>query len=148
MRKQAKGFTLVELLIVVVIMAVLAATVIPEFTSSTVDAKKNTSVFNLQTLRSQVQTYRAQHGSKTPATLSLLTQVTNKAGATTGTTGDPLAYGPYIVEVPEETISGKSDVAVSAATAPMGAITGTVGGWIYAAATGEILINHEDYDDL
>ena len=54
MRNQArKAFTLVELLIVVVIMAVLAATVIPEFSSSTVDAQINTSVFNLQTMRSQ-----------------------------------------------------------------------------------------------
>ena len=31
---------------------------------------------------------------------------------------------------------------------PIGAITGTTGGWIYNSATGEIRINHQDYDDL
>ena len=36
---KAKGFTLVELLIVVIILALLAAIVIPQFASSTDDAK-------------------------------------------------------------------------------------------------------------
>lgn len=144
MRNQAKAFTLVELLIVVVIMAVLAATVIPEFSSSTVDAQQNTAVFNLQTLRSQIQTYRAQHGGVTPATLSKLTELTDKAGLTTG--GGPYVYGPYLTEIPEEAIGGSSAVATSAADPIV--VTGTTGGWIYNAATGEIRINHEAHDTL
>lgn len=50
------GFTLVEVLIVVVIMAVLAAVVVPQFAASTDDAKASTAQFNLSTLRSLVQT--------------------------------------------------------------------------------------------
>lgn len=148
MRKHVKkGFTLVELLIVVVIMAVLAATVIPEFSSSTVDAKKNTTVFNLQTLRSQIQTYRAQHGGSPPATLAKLTVITDKAGLELGDTGvGDLIYGPYLTEVPEEAIAGIVTVATSTDN-PI-AVTGTAGGWIYNATTGEIRVNHTDYDDL
>ena len=37
--RRSSGFTLVEILIVVVIMAVLAATIIPQFSSATNDAK-------------------------------------------------------------------------------------------------------------
>ena len=37
--RRPSGFTLVEILIVVVIMAVLAATIIPQFSSATNDAK-------------------------------------------------------------------------------------------------------------
>mgnify|MGYP002626473716 CR=1 FL=1 len=37
--KRHSGFTLVEVLIVVVIMAVLAATIIPQFSDSSKDAK-------------------------------------------------------------------------------------------------------------
>jgi prepilin-type N-terminal cleavage/methylation domain-containing protein len=72
----SKGFTLVELLIVVVIMAVLAATVIPEFNSSTDNAKTNTSMFNLPTMRAQLQTYQAQHRVNAPT----LFKLTNSAG--------------------------------------------------------------------
>ena len=55
-----RGFTLVEVLIVVVIMAVLAAVVIPQFSSTTDDARKSTTEFNLSTMRSIFQTYRGQ----------------------------------------------------------------------------------------
>ncbi|MHC4286068.1 MAG: type IV pilin protein [Planctomycetota bacterium] len=39
--KAEKGFTLVEILIVVVILGILAAIVIPQFTSASVDAKES-----------------------------------------------------------------------------------------------------------
>ena len=60
------AFTLIEVLIVVVIMAILAATIIPQFTDSTKDAKTSTAKMNLATLRAQIQLYRTQHtGART-----------------------------------------------------------------------------------
>ena len=41
------AFTLIEVLIVVVIMAILAATIIPQFTDSTKDAKTSTAKMNV-----------------------------------------------------------------------------------------------------
>ena len=61
-QRRQRGFTLVEVLIVVVIMAVLAATIIPQFADSTKDAKVSTAKFNLHTLRSQIELYKSQHG--------------------------------------------------------------------------------------
>ena len=58
---KSQGFTLVEILIVVVIMAVLAAVVIPQFTGSTDDAKASTAEFNVGGVRSVLQMYRAHH---------------------------------------------------------------------------------------
>ena len=55
------AFTLIEVLIVVVIMAVLAATIIPQFASSTTDAKVSALKFNLHGLRQQVEMYKLQH---------------------------------------------------------------------------------------
>ncbi len=49
------GFTLVEILIVVVILGVLAAIVIPQFSTATSEANLNTLLGNLQTVRSQIQ---------------------------------------------------------------------------------------------
>ncbi len=77
-----QGFTLVEVLIVVVIMAVLAATIIPQFSDSARDAKISTAKFNLNTLRTQIQFYRAQHNGALPsATLVELTSKTDASGA-------------------------------------------------------------------
>ena len=80
-KRTRHAFTLVEVLIVVVIMAVLAATIIPQFADTTSDAKKNTTIFNLQTMRSQIETYKAQHSSGLPATLDILTVKSDRTGA-------------------------------------------------------------------
>src|SRR5439155_7417651 len=55
------GFTLVEILIVVIIVGILPAIVIPQFTSASQDVRKNSRVSQLQTLRSQIELYKLQH---------------------------------------------------------------------------------------
>jgi len=145
MRSQRKqGFTLVEVLIVVVIMAVLAATIIPQFSDSTKDAKASTVEFNLHTLRSQVELYKSQHDGKLPTgTLVELTSKTNRAG-TVGTTNQ-FPYGPYVRDLPMNPFSNSNTVKVITSTpAAAGDVTGT-GGWLYNATSGEVFIDHADY---
>src|SRR3954454_23980231 len=97
--ERRSAFTLIEVLIVVVIMAILAATIIPQFTESTKDAKASTVKFNLATLRSQIQLYRAQHNGVNPsATLVELTTTTGIDGSQG--TGANFPYGPYLRQVP------------------------------------------------
>src|SRR5215510_1473265 len=92
------AFTLIEVLIVVVIMAILAATIIPQFTDSTKDAKTSTAKMNVATLRAQIQLYRTQHSGLNPtATLVELTQTTDINGATGGAGA---VYGPYLRQIP------------------------------------------------
>ncbi|MBM4001309.1 MAG: type II secretion system protein [Planctomycetes bacterium] len=140
-RKNRSGFTLIEVLIVVVIMAVLAATIIPQFSDASTDAKLNTSVFNLQTLRSQIETFKAQHGGTAPAALTRLTVKTKKDG-TVDASGP---YGPYLSTIPEETITGASTVKASTNNPIASGDVDTAGGWIYNATSGEIRINHADH---
>lgn len=134
-----RGLAWVEILIVVVIMAVLVATIIPQCAETTTEAKKNTSVFNLQSMRSQIETFRAQHHGKVPSTLALLTTKSNRAGSEDS--NGP--YGPYIPAVPEETITGSNTVTViSGSRDPIAASDVTAdGGWLYNSTTGEIRIN-------
>jgi general secretion pathway protein G len=141
---QHRGFTLVEVLIVVVIMAILAATIIPQFTNSTKDAQESTVLFNLQTFRSQIQMYRTQHDGKIPgATLSELTTSTNRAG--TAGSGASYPYGPYLSGVPENTMNYSNSVkSITTSPAVVGDVTGT-GGWLYNATTGEIWVDHSDH---
>ena len=66
------AFTLIEVLIVVVIMALLAATIIPQFSSSTSDAKKSALNFNLHTMRSQIGVYAVNHNGTAPTAGKIL----------------------------------------------------------------------------
>ena len=61
-----KGFTLVEILIVVVILGILAAIVIPQFTNASTAAKASSVLSQLQTLRSQIELYKNQHNNEYP----------------------------------------------------------------------------------
>ena len=63
--KQA-GFTLVELLIVAIILAILAAIVVPQFASSTDDARDSALRSNLSGIRSAIDLYTQQHANTFP----------------------------------------------------------------------------------
>ncbi|MBA2114382.1 type II secretion system protein [Bremerella alba] len=137
---QAKkaGFTLIEVLIVVVILAVLAATVIPQFTDSTTDAKKSSVLFNLHTLRSQIQLYRAHHEGAVPG--SALNELTISTKAD-GTADGP--FGPYLSKLPVNNFTNSNTVKV-VTDDPVTADFTDTHGWLYNATTGEIWVNYEE----
>jgi len=58
----AKAFTLVEILVVVVILAILAAIVIPQFASATDSARHNAFITDLNALTKAVSAYAGIHG--------------------------------------------------------------------------------------
>lgn len=61
--RRQQGFTLIEILIVVVILGILAAIVIPQFTNASQDAQVSAIKSQLQTVRSQIELYRVKNGS-------------------------------------------------------------------------------------
>lgn len=65
MRTRRKtGFTLVEILIVVVILGILAAIVIPQFTSASQEAIKGALKSQIQTISSQIELYRVKNAGQ------------------------------------------------------------------------------------
>src|ERR1700722_19709661 len=64
--RRAAGFTLVEILIVVVVLGILASIVIPQFSNASQQARENTLKEELQYLRTQIAVYKAQHQDIAP----------------------------------------------------------------------------------
>ena len=102
--KRKPAFTLIELLIVVVILGIIAAIVVPQFTIATDDARLSTLRTNLATVRSQLQLYKLEHKDNFPTDNTTfeaqLTAKTDAAGAA-GTD-----YGPYLMMIPENPFTG------------------------------------------
>lgn len=159
--KRVKGFTLVELLIVVIILAVLASIVVPQFSSSTDDAKDAALRSTLTEMRNAIELYYHQHGATYPgdalaghadeqqALLRQLTWYSNAAGQTQSAKGGAFVYGPYLKkqELPKNPIDGDNTVLFNAAN--IGQLTegpSTAGtGWWYDDKNGKFLPNHSGY---
>ena len=133
--RMQSGFTLVELLIVVIILGILAAVVIPQFNTAAAESKESALASNLATIRQAVELYKVQHDDNYPgsAIVNQLTMTTDASGSTAGT-----KYGPYLRNsFPENPIDGSSTVSVESMAAP----SGSDEGWIYDDTTGEFRAN-------
>ncbi|MCH7961004.1 MAG: prepilin-type N-terminal cleavage/methylation domain-containing protein [Planctomycetes bacterium] len=64
-----KAFTLIEILIVVIILGILAAIVVPQFTSATEEAQISNMQATLQTIRNQIELYRVRNNGQYPVFL-------------------------------------------------------------------------------
>jgi prepilin-type N-terminal cleavage/methylation domain-containing protein len=128
MRKN-KGFTLIELVVVIVILGIISAVAIPTYVDLRTTALDNSLKANLGTIRSSIA---LQHSSNL-----LLGNDTWPATITSAIFDDG--------NVPMDPIASTNNVATSS-TDPIGALTGvTTGGWIYNNSTGEVRCNHVDY---
>lgn len=144
--KAKKGFTLVEILIVVVILGILAAVVIPQFTEASTEAKTSSLCTDLQTMRSQIELYKVQHNDNLPgvtngthtASIDFETAMTGQTDIY-GETGTD--YGPYIQKVPTNQFNDSDDIEIEAGTTGLG---DGDNGWHFDTSTGQF---HADTDD-
>lgn len=137
MKKIKKGFTLIELMIVVAIIGILAAVAIPKFADLITKAKDGATKGGLSAVRSAIQVYYGDNEGWFPAdTLAILT-----------------LNGKYINEIPTAKTQGTGHAETDGVTAIAngGAVT-DVPGWAYfndpthALSWGNFVVNcsHED----
>jgi len=132
------GFTLVEILIVVVILGILAAIVIPQFTNASEAARQSGMITQLQTIRSQLELAQIQHAGVYPtlagaATWTPMVTATEQVAAYTAGDGSGDEVGPYLQQPPINQFEASAGVvAIGAAAAG--------DGWAYNVATGQIVL--------
>jgi general secretion pathway protein G len=134
MSARRQAFTLIEILIVVVILGILAAIVIPQFTNASLTARENTMKDELRYLRSQITVYKAQHNDRMPGPdeagfIDQLTKYSDIQGNTSDTNDSTYKFGPYLSKMPSNPLSGKTDIKFAASTSDMTPDDTT--GWIY-----------------
>jgi general secretion pathway protein G len=118
-----KAFTLVEILIVVVILGILAAIVVPQFTSATQDAMGGNLETQLDTLNNQLELYKARNNGQLPPNFV--------AGTTTG----PSDPGPWTDLITQGYIKGPPQNPACPSYANGGAPGGlAVGAGLYGSA--------------
>ena len=88
------AFTLIEILIVVVILAILAALVIPRYIDVETEATDTTMRRQLRIVRGQIELYRIDHGSSDPDMSSW----------------QALIDGDYLKSAPKNPANGTTDV--------------------------------------
>jgi general secretion pathway protein G len=135
-----RGFTLMEIFIVVIVLCITASVVVPQFSRASQQARLSELLSDLQDVRSQIELYRIQHEDRLPGQAE-------KGGAV-----DPARFvqdltqqgadglGPYLKRIPRNTFNGLDTIAfVSEAEVRPDDRMNT--GWWFNAATGEFRAN-------
>ena len=130
MHRNEKGFTLIELVIIIVILGILAAVAIPRYQDMSAQAKEAAARGSIGNLRSAVTIFYANQAVTTgTATWPTLVQLTtfNTVLATT------VPKNPYqlTANAPDSVVTGVTP----------GTIVGARGGWAYLESTGQIWLN-------
>ena len=119
------GFTLVELVIVVLITGIIAAVALPKMAMSTTTAKNNATKQSLATIRNAIELYKVENGAY-PSNASTLPTLLK-----------PYIKGPFPA-APLGANAGSAAVAVG--VEPAAVVTGGAG-WAFNTTTGDFYLN-------
>jgi general secretion pathway protein G len=150
-RRNAGGFTLIEILIVVVILGILAAIVIPELSSASRQAREGVLKDDLRFMREQITRYMIQHDDDPPGYpgggdingvptealfIDQMTRATDLFSNSGATSTDVFRFGPYLTRIPDNPINSRNAILVIPNGSPMPAPDDTQPyGWFYQPST-------------
>jgi len=125
-----QGFTFIEILIVITIIAILASTIIPNFVGFDAEARITASRSNLESIRTRINLYRAKKGAYPESLNDLLTTHYYDVGIKKA----------YLKKMPPEMISDAKGNRTTSTMKQEDQFSGS-GGWVYITDTAEVNIN-------
>jgi prepilin-type N-terminal cleavage/methylation domain-containing protein len=129
-RGDNRGFTLIELVIVIVVLGILASVAVPKYQDITSQAKESACRSSLSSLRQGIVLWQANNIIKT--------------GVKTYPPRDSLATVGVIMAqaIPRNPFQNKANAPDSIVTGvTKGVVVGTRGGWAYKPSTGQVWPN-------
>jgi len=150
MERVRSSFTLVELLIIVVILAIIGMMVLPRFTTASEEARESALLTDIQITRRQIKLYQTQHAGRLPHLnetgaedgANFTKRLTSRTDVD-GKLNPNGLMGPYLMEWPENPFSTAAVATeikfAAASTTPRDGTTG----WYYSTTTGVVSANSE-----
>ena len=126
-----KGFTFVEIIIAVIILAVLAALVVPQLGRASAQPDLAALAATLQTVRTQLQYYKLQHNDTFPSLADWKQQMLKRTKPN-GRCSARGSCGPYLLQVPVNPLDGSRNISP---------LQDGSGGWMYDEKTGQFRSN-------
>ena len=126
---RSRAFSLVEILIVVLIIGILAAIVIPQFSNATANTRDTSVATTLPYVRGQLELFKSQHGNTPPQATAMWTLLQTASDTTDTAVAAPTGtkFGPYFKNNPLNPWNGLTAVSTLASD--------TSAGWYYTAGT-------------
>jgi prepilin-type N-terminal cleavage/methylation domain-containing protein len=164
-----QGFTLIEILIVVMVLGILAMVIVPQISVSTKDAKESTLSTNIVAFRNAVELYYHQHDNVYPGANTILgatgadaaaakiafsqqlTQYTEADGTVAAVKSGTAKFGPYLKTgvLPTNPFNDLADVLCDVAEDDITVRTSnSATAWKFYTITGNLIANDGAHTDL
>jgi general secretion pathway protein G len=124
-----RGFTLIELVVVVLILGIIGAIAAPKMLNTMATAKTNSAKQNVQIVRAAIEMFKTQDPNNGYPPANATTPLATSLA--------PYLKGPF----PASPLANANNTVADSSATPLVYISGNSAGWLYNSSTGDFALN-------